>query len=117
MFGTITSLLYGFLSNTGLEKRFTTLPLTYSLVFLLLIWHTIEWTIKLLSWPRQASETLSLNPAAPIFQPKTRKAEPISVLPDDYDNINSVTVNPTINLHEAQQQLKRKKKPRPDLVI
>jgi hypothetical protein len=105
-------------------KRFTTLPLTYSLVFLLLIWHTIEWTIKLLSWPRQVSETLSLTPAAPIFQPKTGKAEPISVLPDGYDNINSVTVNPTINLHEAQQQdahianileLKRKKKPRPDL--
>ena len=63
-----------------------------------------------------------LNATAPIFQPTTQRAETISA--SQSDNINSVTVLPTINLHEAQRQdecisqiiqLKLQKKPRPDI--
>ena len=101
-------------------KRLTTAILTYGLLLVVLIWNIVERLINFAFVPRKTSVNLQLNPGAATFLPKP-KGDNLSA---SQNYVDSVTINPTINLHEAQRQdidiskimeLKRLKKPKPDL--
>lgn len=103
---------------TTKAQRLFNIPLHYGFMLLLLFRNIVNWFGNPVSAPQNPSTDSILNPETPSFQPSTPKNMPVSK-----NNINSVTVNRTINLHEAQRQdeciskiieLKLQKKQRPD---